>query len=403
MTRSALLALVFLFGCDGPAGDKQASGVDSGVASHDSGGVLISAVSSGAIDETPRWTVSDEPVTIIGEMPDGSSQFYRLSGVRFVGDDLIAVASDVAKQVGFFSRSGARIENLGRMGRGPGEYLHVRLVRTLDPQALVTYDALQRRVTTYRLPDVNPLIIDMSGSALGSVRPEYGFAPREFIVRISGPFPEATRSGVVRGDDHVLRMATDGRVLADYGMHASEDRVLRINAVGGLTGGEPPYRRALLLAVSDAAVYIASTGPFTIQRYDSTGTQRASIRVQRERKPVTDGMITHYRERVLSRVTDDYGIREWTMLSADDVFPEVLPAFDAMLADRAGMLWVRESIGDGEDVALWIVFGPDDHPKARVSLPSCFLPEDITESSILGVCTDADFGQQVHVYDLSRH
>ena len=90
------------------------------------------------------------------------------------------------------------------------------------------------------------------------------------------------------------------------------------------------------------------------------------------------------------------------MLSRDDVFPSELPAFDKLLLDSTGALWVRESVVLGEPSANWLVLSPMGIPLGRVSMPSEFAPMHIALGSIAGVWTDSLGLEQVRVYTLRR-
>jgi hypothetical protein len=104
---------------------------------------------------------------------------------------------------------------------------------------------------------------------------------------------------------------------------------------------------------------------------------------------------------VLRDVRDEYGINEWTMLSNDDVFPDVLPAFDQLRFDALGRLWVRASVMEGDTLAHWTIFADATTVLARVDLPAAFTPHDITAEHVAGVWKDEDGGEQVHVYRVS--
>ena len=205
-----------------------------------------------------------------------------------------------------------------------------------------------------------------------------------------------------RGIDSLVRVDREGRIVARYGAHASDDRVLRLNADGGLTGGQPPYRRKLLADADDSAVVVAASGTWELRLYSARSGAMKIVRVDQPRGLVDDGMRRQYRERVLRDVRDDYGIREWTMLSNDDVFPAELPAFDLLLVDREGAIWVRETVTLADTVAEWSVFDRAGSPVGRARLPAGFTPYDITRDLIAGVWLDSLGGEQVQVWALTR-
>ena len=246
-------------------------------------------------------------------------------------------------QLIFADVDGRTVRLVGRMGHGPGEFEHIQLVASEDSNRIVAYDAIQERVTLYTDGEKDAAIVTLAGTPLGQVLPEFRYANGDLLVRKPSARPDPSGKGVVRGAATVVRISAGGAPLVSYGSHPENDRVLRLTSKGGLTGGDPPFPRQLLVAAVDSVVYVAPTGPYQIDVFRLGGTRIRSVRVLRERKRVTQRTILSYRARVMQWATDPYTIREWTMLSSDDVFPKEIPAFDVMLADRTGAVWIRES------------------------------------------------------------
>jgi hypothetical protein len=67
------------------------------------------------------------------------------------------------------------------------------------------------------------------------------------------------------------------------------------------------------------------------------------------------------------------------------------PAYEALLTDAAGRVWVRDYVREYEDDGWrrWTVFSADGREVvSRVSHSSSFRPLEIAEGSVLGVQTD---------------
>lgn len=351
----------------------------------------------------PQWTVSRDPVVVLGrDSIDSTSRFYSVSGVRLLGLDRIAVAFDATKQVMVIDTTGHIIATHGRFGGGPGEFKHLQLIGSESGAPIVAYDATQQRVTDLLIPSAVVRVSGIPSSPLGTYLPAFKYSNQDLLVRRLGALPEPRAEGVVRSEERVLRVRRDGNTVADFGGYAGEDRVLRINEKGGLTGGEPPYRRMLLIAATGGLVAIASTGPFAFDIFSDSGSLLRRVRLDRPSVRVTTAMIERYRRRVVEGITDAYGIREWTMLSNDDVFPKTLPAFDAMIYDTECVLWIRETVVEGVSKALWILIDESGHPIATVQMPAAFIPHDIQRDRIGGVCQDGERGEQVRVFWVDR-
>jgi hypothetical protein len=351
---------------------------------------------------TPQWQVSESPTLILsGAGNDDGGRFYLVRGATTINGQRIAVATDATKQIFYFDSTGIAIDQRGRLGRGPGEFQHVSLIGSEDGSRLVAYDGVLQRTTVFGDSDTITTSIAEAAST-GQTRPVFRYQNGDLLVVLSGSLPDPTRDGIIRAHESIVRMAASGERLIEYGWFAGADIVLRHGRNGGLTGGEPPFARALLVGAVDSMVVVASTGPFQFDLFNKQGALVRSVRADMKPRRVSPGMITRYRERVLRDIHDDYGVREWTMLSANDVFPKTLPAFDALLTDKSGAVWVRRSVTDEDTAAMWFVFDRSGEPIGRVTLPTNFAVTEVGLSSLVGISQDADRLQAVHVYRYSR-
>jgi len=369
----------------------------------DSSGVSIIEIPDGALRSVPEWGVDSRPLITLGASAnDDGSRFFRITGARMLPGDRVAITSDAAKQIAVFDAAGSVRRTVGRSGRGPGEFSHIRAVASSDSKALVAYDEIQMRLSTFHGDSPIPTIVNLASVPGGRIRPVYLYPDGSMLVRRPGPLPAPSAEGVVRGEEEILRVTGGGATIAHFGRHPSDDRILRARPNGGLTGGEPPFGRELHISADDSLVVLSSSGAWIVDVFNSRGKLVRSVRALRPRRAVTADMRQQYRERVLAGVIDDYGVREWTMLSTDDVFPAELPAFDLLRLDDVGAIWTRETGVDGETAARWFIFSSNGHPLAHVQLPADFVPTDISSDRIAGVWTDSLGGEQVHVYSLDR-
>ena len=373
------------------------------VVTQDSNGVAITPVPASLAQHTAQWQTSPRPILTLGEpLPGSPSQYYRISGVRLLPGGRVMFSTDASKQLLTVDSTGATVEARGRMGRGPFEFQHLQMLKSADTSVVALFDALQRQVTVLPIDAFEPTAISLAALGVGATVPLARFADGSLLARREGQFPAPAEEGVVRGVDTLVRMDTAGRIVARYGAHPADERVLRLNASGGLTGGRPPYRRQLLADADDSTVVVAASGRWELWLYPVDGGTPRQVRLDLPRRAVNAAMRRQYRERVLRDVRDEYGKREWTMLSGDDVFPRELPAFDQLLIDRDGAIWVRETVTLADTEAQWIVLDRSGLPLARVRLPASFTAFDVHHDRIAGVWVDSLGGEQVQVWALTR-
>jgi hypothetical protein len=360
-----------------------------------------------AIDTIAEWSISPQANVTIGEADSGQtddrSQFFLLTGVRKLSTNRFVVATDASKQIFVFDELGNAVASFGRQGSGPGEYGHVDLIGSGDRSTAVVFDAMNRRITKLSLDSSHLSLIDLRSGDEANVNPEYLFSDRTLLGRIPSALPDdAPANGSFRDTERVVIVDSALRLQADLGRHAGSDVVVR---QAGETFGfalDAPYSRRLITHANDSTILLASTGPFVIGVYSVDGTMRRSIRVSGLRRPVTKQIRQAYRAELLASAANDAVRKAWELRSADEVFLDSLPAFDQMLFDRGGDIWVRLSATAAEKQATWLVLTTRGELVARLQAPSAFTFHDILDDSILGIWTDEWSREQVREYALKR-
>lgn len=377
------------------------------ITTRDSSGVEITDIPGRLVAAAPEWQSGPQPLLVLGQMePGDASQYHRITGVRMVSvgpnSGSVMFSSDASKQLFTFDSTGEKIGSHGRVGNGPFEFQHLQMIASADSTLVVLYDALRSQITELPVDVFEPTALSLAEMGISRSNPLLRFSDGEFLAQRVGPIPQPQAKGVVSGVDSLVRFDRAGALVASFGGHRTDDDVIRLNPSGGLTGGRPPYGRKLLVAGDDSVVVVAATGNWELWLYPPRGGLPHIVRIDRPRRKMEAATRKEYRERVLSNVRDEYGKREWTMLSNDDVFPKEYPAFDLLTVDRLGKIWVRESAAHTDLDAQWVVLERTGVPLARVQLPSTFTPYDISRDRIAGVWVDSLDGEQVQVLSLSR-
>lgn len=361
------------------------------------------------ISRLPEWRLAPQPSLKLGdaENEESGSVFFRVTGVRALANGRVLVVTDASKQYIEFDESGEALRTRGRSGSGPGEFRHVQLLASSSTSdTIVLLDMLQRRLTLANVADTSettPLVVSFREASIGRVIPQLRFQSRFLLARNDGPLPDATPSGTVRQLTRLVLLDSLLEAVADLGQFPADEMIVRDDPNDGFWYGEPtPFPSRLLLAANDSVIFVSPGGPFEILMYDAVGALRRVLRVADARRPVTKAMTEQYRARVMVFATDPVSTKEWTALSRDDVFPANLPAFDQMLVDRQGLLWLRRTVVEGDTQAEWVVVKSDGALVARLEVPAALTLHDIDEGSVLGVWTDEMKREQIRRYTLNR-
>ena len=82
-------------------------------------------------------------------------------------------------------------------------------------------------------------------------------------------------------------------------------------------------------------------------------------------------------------------------------FPKTLPAFQRLLIDKVGRLWVEDFLRPGTTDPRWTVFDVTGRPLGTVKLPVGFRLFEVGRDYVLGRERDSDGFARVRMYTLS--
>lgn len=164
-----------------------------------------------------EWTLAPEPSVTIGQLEgEPESELFQVSTAVLLPEGRVAVADQGGTVIRIFRADGTFEREMGRRGRGPGEFMAINRLSTISPDTILAYDRGLFRVTTYLA----------SGRPISSVQivPEDG-SPELFLGRYStGEFAFSWISQVVseahkgRADlMRITRVGANGHVVARLG------------------------------------------------------------------------------------------------------------------------------------------------------------------------------------------
>ena len=277
-------------------------------------------------------------------------------------DGSVVIASNGTLTLEQYDPLGAFMRAYGAAGRGPGEYQYLELVRTGSTASLVTFDAMAGRVITR---DSVGRVTATAGMP-PRLRPIFRYHDGSWLARIYGGLPSPTASGSTRTTARLLRLQLPTDTLATLGPFPAEDFVMR-RGPNGPTGNEVPLGRRLLVAAMESTIVVAPTGEYEFRLVSPRGELQRIVRVDRERPLLSEAFRRAFRDSVLERFgRDDYGKREWTLLTDADVLPTQLSAFDGLVVGRDDHLWIRDAQVPPRRATVWHRFSRDGTPDSRL-------------------------------------
>jgi hypothetical protein len=383
----------------------------------DSSGVRIVENTQPALSPARAWRVDPRAVLEIGGDPakggDTLYEFVRVNGAARLTDGRIAVAVDGALAIRFYDAQGRFAQAAGRSGDGPGEFRQLMGLHALRGDTLFITD----------LGEVEWYTADGQFVRRGASRAtnEQGF------IWPGAVLDDGSYVGLDWNDMSPLDPGSRIRNLPLVQVSAD---VQRIDTLGMLPAMEAPvdatpfgrrrvFSPAASLAAGGDGVYYGFPNRYEVTMYDRGG--RVVRRIRRAHTPqrVTEGERTAYREYALQAALSDRShptTRERAeRFIGELVFAEEFPAFQTLLVDRAGYLWVKRydyrdsfltpgpSTTETIDVPThWDVFDPEGVWLCSVELPARFTPFEIGADYALGLARDADEIEQIHLYRLRK-
>lgn len=338
----------------------------------------------------PEWLLDTIPFLRIGtiEGEDGQDIGGPWSVAR-LSNGRIAVSDSRPNLLRLYNADGTFHSNAGRSGRGPGEFSQVGAIHVLPGDTLLVEDGGRRRVHLF----------DGDG----------------VFVRTHNIEPAPGRAwnptGVFAGDVLVYLPVVASGVMSNTGIRrdtfelvirrlASSDAI----SVGRFPAGEwsdlssggfrwssfRPYYGFFYLAYSDSLLWAGLSDTWEVWAWNAAGRLRRVVRVARPAHNVSAEDRAEYIEYQIRTETREDHRRGWRRAGTMIDFPDRFPAFDRLMADSEGYLWIRDyEVPWDPAPSVWRVFREDGPATALVRTPHDFTVYQIGADFVLGTSRDS--------------
>ena len=380
---------------------------DDVVARRDSAGIEIVESSAPSWDSASGWRIAPAPRVSIG---DGSSdpryEFSEVADAIVAGESTVVVCDLHLAELRFFSRAGTLIGVFGRRGDGPGEFRRLYRLGRAGGDSVWIYDAGSQRVTMLTGPEGNPSFVRFQPPLRTFEIARMPDGQWLAVPRMGLPTPGTElQAGIHRHLMPILRYGTDGVLRDTLAMLAGAEIVYRLEAGEVAPWGRPLFGRATSVAFTQTGYSVGYQEQFEIREYDWLGSLKRIVRRPQVDLTITQAAIDAALSRRLRGVPEGSRARFRSALMSMPR-PDTRPAFEHMLVDRGGNVWVssvdnaaRGRFTWGPD---WHVFDPGGVWLGTVTMPSHVQPMDIGNDWVLGIYTDELDVQHVRMYDLLK-
>lgn len=351
------------------------------------------------------WSLAPDPSLVVGDAsgtPGG--ELHQVTGAVRLADGGIAVANRGTGEIFVYDADGAHVRTLGGSGEGPGEFTRLGDLVALPGDTLAARNVFPDRVSFFdpeghyvrtlsvgRAPDGEP---DLPGPlrARLSDGSMVGWVEETHRDGFPAPFTVTLRVFRIGGPD-LFELTTHGGRAAILG-----GVILSIRA---------PFAPTPAWAVTGDRVHYGDGSRWEVNVLDALeGRHVMRIRLDRPLRPVTAEDRERFREGSLGSMTGETRTemaRELDQLT----FPETMPAWDRLLVEPDGHIWLREYFAPWEievrDERPWWVFAPDGALTAVVQVPTAFDPAyEVGPDGLLVRARDAFDVERIQIVPLRR-
>ena len=385
--RSPFVAVTLLLAACGRP--EKGSGLDVG---RDSAGIAIIENVDPVWRNASGWRLADTPSAYVGGLRAPPQE--RLGDVAAVARTelgIVAVANAATQEIRLYGRTGRFIRSLGgRRGRRGRPVFRGLVWVGAAGDSIAAYDIVPHELTIFGIPGSRTVRFDAHGPfALPLARFEDGTL---LMAMQGGTFPFDGGPGQVRTDSALLlRYDTDGAVRDTIGRFAwGQSFGVPLGAAG--ESFVAPFPRPLApkgsATVSSGRIVIGTGIRYELEVRGGDGRLERLVRRTHRAEPVTPAMIAAFRaEASLPPAADSLAS-----------FPETAPAYDRVLADDDGFLWVLDFARDPAAPRRWSIFDRDGLWLGTIGMPPGFRLEAAGRNEVAGLWRDADGAEHLRVY-----
>jgi hypothetical protein len=359
----AVLAALLALGCSAGGRDHPAP------TATDSAGVqLVTSGARGQWAEGQAWRLV--PDLRIGAV-DGPAEymFTWIAAIAVGPGDTVFVLDGGDRTIRAYDPEGRFLRRFGREGDGPGEYrAPTEVAATRD--GLLVYDWRLRRLT----------LLSWTGEVLRTtlVTQWTPFGSRlrmlddtTFALGITGGHSAPPRP--TDGRFWLARFSTGGAARDTLIEDAGGEDIVHHEGQSVIVFSAPFARGPRWDAAPDGRVAYGRGADYVIDVYRAAPDLRLVARYRRTVPSLeaTEADRAAYRvpyERPSARVPQHIR-RQYADILATVVYPATWPAYDDLLFDDAGRLWVRRPVHAADSVVPWDVFLPDGVYLGEVPFP----------------------------------
>ena len=365
-----------LVGCP-PADDP------SLVSQRDSAGVEILEALRPLWGDSSEWRIDPEPVINLALSGTGEKHdFDQVVGMTRLSSGLLVVADMGWNQIRLYSQAGDFVASAGREGEGPGEFSN-----DIKQMLRAAHDTLwamdwDRRLSVFG-PDLALARTFGLETTAGAV---YDLGDGSMAVELRTPFTAAEEGGPVRTPTVLWRFDAEGARLDSIGTTAGGEEYLAVTSRGNLASLDPLFPKEAQVAAHAGRIFVGNADAMEVEERAGTGDLVRILRIPNYPLTLSAAELKAERKALLSRRSSSL----WRQVAENTPVSGTRPAFDRMIEDPWGALWLRRyrARGEAAEPRRWLVLGLDGTWLGTLETPDRFETLELQPDALLGVWRD---------------
>jgi hypothetical protein len=211
-------------------------------------------------------------------------------------------------------------------------------------------------------------------------------------------------SGIRRDSMRVLRLTPEGTrdTLAAFPGFEVVAREFSEGGRRGMGWTMLPFGRNTVVTAGADHVLVGDNAEYRIRVYAAGGRLRRIIELDAGPFPVTDADIEAEKARQARGLPSGELQRRLEELYERNQVLRHRPAFNRILLDELGWLWVRRYVTAADTLATWDVFDDSGRFRCALGLPARYRVDEVGRDYLVGIARDSDDVEQARVYRLRR-
>ncbi len=314
----------------------------------------------------------------MGGTEDDDVLFGTITSVGIDSKDQVYVVDWAHPGIYVFSNTGVLVTEIGREGRGPGEFQGLGRAVISDSDTVFAWDRRMKRMTIFSPKDydvVETVLADWE--VLGSPFALIGVAPEGFVLDFTHMFMQNDPRTDLTRDIYLLDRDGVQRTPVLAQLPVRKMILFRFSGASGFWF--MPFGGIARHTMSGTGLVYSGHGDSTFITVRSTdGRVKRKIDLTHVPVPVTsEDLEEHFKQVDASR--------RYRRTLREAGIPKIKPMFQHFVVDDQERLWIQLSAAYGAKAAMWTILDEDGTPVNSTELPTNVRLEAVRKERAYGV------------------